>query len=187
MPLVYGLNPTTESVPSNLSAQRKPTLAQGSALALRCDARQSPSKEPQQPPRTTRLVPWSGPLGSVCSFPSYSHSNQSLVHSQTFPSMSNKPHALGFFSATLFVDEPLFSPYQAMSSSFAYRGSQDPARHAYSHSASVGRYPWTHLAYACASSHVTLTIGCESSNRLPRIFAPVAWQNFLKAAIVTGV
>ena len=40
-----------------------------------------------------------------------------------------------------------------------YRLSARPPRAAYSHSASVGRRLPAHVAYACASCHVTLTIG----------------------------
>jgi len=53
----------------------------------------------QPPPRGTRPEPAAGPTGS--SPPPNVASYQSAHHSETFPCMSNKPHGLGFFSATL--------------------------------------------------------------------------------------
>ena len=58
--------------------------------------------------------PEGGPLGSTAGSAD-SVENQSLHHSRTFPCMSWKPQALGFFAPASCVTLSLFCSYQAMS------------------------------------------------------------------------
>jgi len=103
----------------------------------------------QHPPRITRYAPVVEPLGSVTAFAPYLL-YQSWHHSHTFPCMSYSPKAFGFLSPTGCVLPPEFLSYHAYSpSSFSSSPKQNllvlPARHAYSHSASVGNTnlpPW---------------------------------------------
>ena len=100
-------------------------------MPLRGADRQKPGSRLQPPPRFTRSEPV-----------------QSVHHSNKLPCMSCKPHGLGFFDPTLWA---YFSPAsKALPSNHAYSPKFDlsspnkyvvvvPARHAYSHSASVGR------------------------------------------------
>src|SRR5262245_38661325 len=80
--------------------------------------------------------------------------------------MSYRPHALGFFLPTGCVSSSEFSAYQATSLSESGNGVDDPARAAYSHSASVGRryrYPsfrsFKRLMKSWASSLLTVSTG----------------------------
>lgn len=71
-----------------------------------------------------------------------SASYRSQHHSQTPPSMSNKPQSFGSFNCTERDVPPELSAYQAMWSSCPYRAPVVPARQAACHSASLGgRYP----------------------------------------------
>src|SRR3954453_4722923 len=62
------------------------------------------------------------------------------AHSATFPSVSNRPHAFGFFFATSCVlSSPFFTYHATFSSSSLLTFPSPPARQAYVHSASLGR------------------------------------------------
>ena len=105
----------------------------------------------QSPPRYTRCQPLAGPLGSVTDPEGYSP-YQSEHHSHTLPCMSYKTHALAGYVPTGDVFSrfgPFVSvPYGLVPSQLAclpfnwlpkLNGVIVPARHAYSHSASVGK------------------------------------------------
>src|SRR2546430_4617645 len=73
-------------------------------------------------------------------------------HSQTLPRMSYRPQALGRLPPTSWIRPSELPRCQAISSSRPYRGPVVPARHAYSHSASVGsRYPSTDASHSMLS------------------------------------
>lgn len=58
---------------------------------------------------------------------------------------------------------PLLLEYHATEPISPYLDEVFPARDAYSHSDSVGSLPSVQVQNACASSHVTFTIGCSKS------------------------
>src|ERR1017187_8513858 len=109
--------------------------------------------------------------------------SKSAHHSSTFPSMSYRPQSLGFFWPTGCGDPPELFWYQAISPKSPYLAPSVPARHAYSHSASVGsRNPlpgtsvfnfvmnsWQSFQDTCSTG----TLPCRSLNSegLPRITA----------------
>src|SRR5215831_10362412 len=93
------------------------------------------------PPRRQRASPSQGPSGSLAS-PEYGPA-KSWHHSQAFPAISKRPHALGLACPTGCDLSPEFDPNQANSPEAASSSPKKnfvavPARHAYSHSASVG-------------------------------------------------
>lgn len=96
-----------------------------------------------------------------------------IAHSATFPCMSYSPHAFGAFVATGCVRPSAFSLYHANcpnapSSSPKQYAPSDPARHACSHSASVGsRYrrpvlSESHRQNSCAPCAVIEIAGCPA-------------------------
>jgi hypothetical protein len=97
----------------------------------------------QEPPRSTRYVPDPGPTGSVCAPLEYP-AVQSFTHSRTLPNMSCKPRAFAALPPTACVwlpELPLnhaIVPTVASSLLPLLNAVVVPARHAYSHSASLG-------------------------------------------------
>src|SRR5205085_1562182 len=85
---------------------------------------------------TSAALSWCDPPASTAL------SSDRITHSPTFPSMSYSPHALGAFVATLCGSSfELLVNHATRSRSFpsGRTACGEPARHAYSHSASVGR------------------------------------------------
>ena len=66
----------------------------------------------QDPPRSTRVVPHSGPAGSMPTAESYGP-YQSQHHSQTFPCMSWRPNGLAGQCPTGWTESRAFSWNQA--------------------------------------------------------------------------
>src|SRR5262249_37499346 len=107
----------------------------------------------QPPPRITRLSAVAGPCGSMLSAGASRYAAyQSDVHSHTLPCMSARPHGLsgnvptgaGFCryspgGADAYGYLPLEWAWAVETFSPVQNGPVVPARHAYSHSASVGR------------------------------------------------
>jgi hypothetical protein len=119
-----------------------------------------------EPPRITRKTAPSGPVGSWW-LPLGSSTYQSPHHSHTFPCISYRFHRFAGSDWTGTVRS------SHISSVFARRESNSspkeyavcvPARQAYSHCASAGRFPPAHAQYKYASHHDTLTTGCRRSS-----------------------
>src|SRR5262249_41477245 len=140
--------------------------------------RQSPAPKDQLPPRMTRPEPAAGPCGSVTGSAVYLP-YQSCTHSHTLPCMSYRPQAFRCSCPTGCVVLPALSANQAyllnwpLSSPKLY-AVVEPARAAYSHSASVGRRYFVPPSLAlslsincCTSSQETLSTG--------RLASPLNW------------
>ena len=137
--------------------------------------------------------------------------NQSVVHSQTFPAMSNRPKPFGGKLPTGAVPaKPSASKFRqgkgpcqvfakwrpagASSSPHTYSAASSPPRAAHSHSASVGRVLPDQAAKAAASSKAIWTTGCSPrpTRSLPgpsgcRQQAPgVQCHHWLKSLVSTG-
>src|ERR1051325_1852198 len=88
----------------------------------------------------TRLSPDAGPCGSMFAAPASGYAAyQSDVHSDTLPCMSAKPHGFSGNVPTGAGDLPLTFACAGDNVSPVENGPVVPARHAYSHSASVGK------------------------------------------------
>ena len=108
----------------------------GATLA-RTEDRQNEELDEKLPPRSTRLAPLPGPVGSVTA-PAVYGPYQSAHHSQTLPIVSCRPSGFAAFVATALVMLPLLAEYHATFVSVPKSAVVVPPRHAYSHSASVG-------------------------------------------------
>src|ERR1022692_1511817 len=88
--------------------------------------------------------------------------------------MSYRPQSLGFFWPTGCGDPPELFWYQAISPKSPYLAPSVPARHAYSHSASVGSVPARH-AYSHSAS-----VGSRNPPPGTSVFNFVmnSWQSF---------
>src|SRR4029450_3296167 len=126
----------------------------------------------------TRFEPEAGPCGSVTGSAVYL-SYQSCTHSHTLPCMSYRPQAFGCSFPTRCVVLSALPPNQAylpnwLLSSPKLYAVVEPARAAYSHSASVGRryfvLPSLELSLSinfCTSSQETVSTG--------RLVSPLNW------------
>src|SRR6185503_8416754 len=101
-------------------------------------------------------------------------------HSQTLPCMSYKPNAFGALLPTRCVLDSEFSSYHAKSLSVSGALPVAPARHAYSHSASLGkRYVNESLRSSsffkklCTSNHDTFSTGQLSQSLKLDGFSPI--------------
>ncbi len=138
---------STARVSSNrtgVNATRNPLLLELSqgGVGWRYADRQNLAELNQHPPRCPKYLPDDRPSGSDGGSLGYT-SYQFEQNSDTFPCMSYRPHLLGSFIPTACVVLPLFSSNHSYllsceTSSPKLWAVVVPARHAYSHSASVG-------------------------------------------------
>ena len=118
-------------------------LVKPGVLSYRYEERTLSVLPPQEPPRSTRVVPDTGPSGFVCAPLEYAP-YLSFTHSHKLPPMSCKPSAFAALPPTACVWLPEFDEYQAIVPTVApsllplLNAVVVPARHAYSHSASLG-------------------------------------------------